>query len=153
MMGTRLKLSDYALFKGVKERDLELLTGLLKSKNYADGSYLFWQGDPADRLFLIQRGAVEILHQVSEATQVKVAVRQEGDSIGEIALIDSKRRSASVRAIEPVSALWLSLDDLEHIFNTNKDLYIQLIRNIAIEISRRLSSMDGMHSDSVFGSR
>ncbi len=144
-------IQSYALFDGVSDEDVLLLSSLLKPNSYADGSYLFWQGDPADRLFLILQGSVEVLSHLSDETQVRVAVRQEGDSIGEMALIDSNSRSASVRAMEPVRVLWLSHADLEHIRATQKDLYIQLIMNIAREISRRLTAMDTVISGSLFG--
>ncbi|OMH33605.1 cyclic nucleotide-binding domain-containing protein [Motiliproteus sp. MSK22-1] len=150
-MTNHLSLKSYALFAGVSDEDIAFLSTLLNLKSYGDGAYLFWQDDLADRLFLIQQGAVEILNQVPGGAQVRVAVRQEGDSIGEMALIDTHRRSASVRAIEPVTVFWLSSESLEHIRQTNKDLYICLLTNIAREISSRLSSMDTVISGSLFG--
>ena len=150
-MANHLSLQSYALFDGVTDEDISFLSTLLNLKSYADGAYLFWKDDLADRLFLIQEGAVEILNQMPGGTQVRVAVRQEGDSIGEMALIDTHRRSASVRAIEPVTVFWLSKENLDHIYQTNKDLYIRLLTNIAREISSRLSSMDTVISGSLFG--
>ncbi len=142
---------SYALFSGLIPEDAALLSSSLKPQQFSEGAYLFRKGDEADRLFLIEQGSVEVLNDLSDDTQVQLAIRQEGDSVGEIGLIDSAIRTASVRALEPVRVLAFSYRQLNELRRTQKDLFIQILINIAREVSRRLASDDAVISSSLFG--
>ena len=125
----------------------------MKIKQYSDGAHLFWQQQPADRLFLIVQGAVEVLFHVSDEAEIRVAILQEGESLGEMALIDDAPRMASARAIEPVTVLWLSQDDLHELRHQHQELFITLVLNVARQISERLSACDKAGHSAVFGIR
>ncbi|MEH6812233.1 MAG: cyclic nucleotide-binding domain-containing protein [Motiliproteus sp.] len=147
---TTLDLSSYPLFIGIGSADLAIMSAYLKPVQFAEGAYLFVQGDQADCMYLIEQGSVEVINRLSDETQVQLAVRQEGDSIGEMSLIDTHIRSASVRALESVHGFKLSADDLQRIRTSDTDLYIQIIINIAREISHRLRAVDETSGCSLF---
>ncbi len=148
-----LNLASYPLFQGVSQTDLAVLSACLKPVRFAEGGYLFLKGDVADSMYLIEQGSVEVINPLSDETQRQIAVRYQGDSIGEMALIDDHIRSASVRALEPIQAFELSAANLQQIKDTDKDLYIQIIMNIAREISRRLQAVDESVACSLFSDR
>lgn len=143
-------LQSYAMFGGVNDQQLIVLSRLLQTENYPEGTFLFHQDDPADRLLFIQQGQVEILTRVSDETLVPIAKCQEGDSIGEMAMIDMQRRSASVRALEPVTALSLSYGSLCELYTTDPQLYTLMLMNLARELSRRLRAMDKVVASALF---
>lgn len=60
---------------------------------YSPGDIIFRQGDQADNMYVVQEGEVEIL--VNDRV---VETAREGHLFGEMALIDKKERSATVRA-------------------------------------------------------
>ncbi|MCW9052919.1 MAG: cyclic nucleotide-binding domain-containing protein [Motiliproteus sp.] len=147
---SNLNLSSYPLFHGIEATDLAVLSTYLKPVQFAEGRYLFLKGDHAHSLYLIQRGSVEVVNRLSDETQVPIAVRQEGDSIGEMALIDASIRTASVRTLDFVEAFELRQEDLNQIRKNNTDIYIQIILNIAREISHRLQEVDESLGGTVF---
>lgn len=67
-------------------------------KEYTDGEIVFRQGDEGDCMYVIQEGRVEILAHAG-GKEVRLAVREAGDMIGEMALFERQVRSADVRAI------------------------------------------------------
>lgn len=143
-------LQSYAMFGGVNDQQLIVLSRLLQTERYPEGAFLFRQGDKADRLLFIQQGQVEVLNQLSDDTLVRIAKRQEGDSIGEMAMIDMQCRSASVRALEPVTALSLSYSALCELYESDPQLYTLMLMNLARELSRRLRAMDEVVASSLF---
>ncbi|OMH39112.1 cyclic nucleotide-binding domain-containing protein [Motiliproteus sp. MSK22-1] len=137
-------LQSYALFGGVSDDELPVIESLLKTEHFATGEYLCHQGDPGDRLFLILSGSVEILSESANGELTCLAVRKQGESIGEMTLIDIQNRSASIRALEKVTVRSLSHFDLQQLYESHQQLFILIIMNIAREISRRLRTMNAL---------
>ncbi|MEH6473928.1 MAG: cyclic nucleotide-binding domain-containing protein [Halopseudomonas sp.] len=148
----KLFLQSHALFGGISDEQIDQVMVHLQQQQYQPGSYLFHQDETGDQLYLITQGSVEVLNDADLQDPVRLAVRSIGDSVGEMALIDVQNRSASVRALEPVTALSLSNDALGQIYQTNPLLFTQIIINIAREISRRLRSMDALLSCALYQS-
>ncbi len=63
------------------------------------GAQVFNEGDPGTVAFLIRSGRLEIYSE-RDGQERRIATRGPGEIVGEIAVIDSKPRSASVRALE-----------------------------------------------------
>ena len=64
------------------------------------------QGDIPDGMYMLASGSARAL-VVHEGKEITLARLQAGDWFGETALLDRTTRTATVRASEPVSALWL----------------------------------------------
>jgi putative ABC transport system ATP-binding protein len=64
------------------------------------GEVLFHQGDPGDYVYVVESGAVEIYHELFGGGEEHIDVLGRGRYFGELALVLSLPRSASVRATE-----------------------------------------------------
>ena len=69
-----------------------------------DGETIIRQGDPADCMYVIQAGQVEVIVERPDG-EVRLAVLEAGDVIGEMGLFSTAPRSASVRALGAVRVL------------------------------------------------
>jgi putative ABC transport system ATP-binding protein len=63
------------------------------------GQYLFRQGDPSDLIYLIQAGEMEILRDMADGRQHRLAVIGEGAYFGELGPMLNLPRTASARAL------------------------------------------------------
>nr|WP_276510289.1 SLC13 family permease [Paenibacillus qinlingensis] len=64
---------------------------------------LFEQGDPGDSMYLIESGRIELFSQKQDGTRQSLASLQDGDTLGEMALLTNEPRSATaIIAIESV---------------------------------------------------
>ena len=71
--------------------------------HYNAGDYIFRQGEPGNYFYIIEKGEVEVLRAQNEQAEAEVlAVLKEGEFFGEMALLESQPRVASVRARTPV---------------------------------------------------
>lgn len=73
----------------------------------AAGQILFRQGDPADALYLLEEGRLEISTLSEDGRKLALNALNSGTVFGEIALFDDRLRSATVTAQEPCQLLRL----------------------------------------------
>ncbi len=144
-------LQSHALFGGVGTDDLESIIPLLHEEKFATGAYVVREGEQGSCMYFIRQGSVEVLISTDGTPgERRLAVLNEGDTFGEMELIDVQNRSASVRALEDLNVLTLSNNDLYEIFHHNQEVFIIILMNIAREISRRLRKMDALVASSLF---
>lgn len=150
-MVTTEYLQSHALFGGVATDDLAMIIPRLRAESYAPGDYVVREGENGSVMYFIRRGTAEVLKATAGADEpVRLAVLHEGDTFGEMELVDVQSRSASVRALEPLTVLALSSEDLFDIFREHESAFIIIVMNIAREISRRLRKMDALVASSLF---
>ena len=85
----------------------EELFGSLYEKN----SVIFKEGDPADRMYIIQSGALEVTQRRGKHEEV-LTFLEKGDLVGEIALLDGNSRTATVKAIARSRLLAITRESL-----------------------------------------
>jgi len=106
----RTKVAFDWIWELVFSRDLAHLktdqTTRVTRAHYNPGDYIFRQGEPGNNFYIIEKGEVEVLRAKNEKAAAEVlAVLKEGEFFGEMALLESQPRVASVRARTPVEVV------------------------------------------------
>lgn len=104
---TAATLHDTDLFAGLDEPALHELAGSAVQRTYGRGQFLWYQGDPGDRLLVIASGLVKVLVIAESGDEVVLVTLGPHQTLGELAMLDQAPRSASVVAIEPTTVLML----------------------------------------------
>ena len=140
-------LQEQPIFGGVDDQAMQSIMLLMRELNFAAADMIVREGEDGDSLFVICSGSVEVLKACPTADGEfgkRIAVLKVGDVFGEMELIDLQRRSATVRALEPVSVLALSNADLFQIYEADLPTFTLIVLNLARELSRRLRSIDDL---------
>lgn len=116
-------------------------------REYQAGEVLFREGEPGDRMFVIQAGAVKITKSMAGEQKV-LAVLGPGEFLGEMAILNGKPRTATATVVEPARCLLIDARTLEAMVSKNTEIALRLIKKLA----RRLDSADTlieilMHTD------
>lgn len=90
-------LNQISLFQGMSHEDLHFIAESVETVSIGKGEILFHEGDHANRAYFVKEGEVEVLKE-SSGREILLAVRGAGSVIGEMALLQSAPRSATVRA-------------------------------------------------------
>lgn len=85
------------MFNGAPDDLIRQIVLNLKPVLYTPGDYIFRKGEIGDQMYFISRGKVEI---VSEDGNTVFATLSDGSFFGEIAILFSSERTASVRAAD-----------------------------------------------------
>ncbi len=99
---------------------------------YYGGQQIMEQGTQAHCAYYIESGRVEVSIKNPEGHSVTIATLGPGDVFGEMALITSEPRSATVSAIESTTVAVISKEDLERRLNNIDDQAIKALLHIII---------------------
>jgi CRP-like cAMP-binding protein len=138
------------LFAGLSETEVRALLELMTVRRWTSGERITREGEIDNTLYLIQHGQVDILKKIASRQgerEEKIASLREGDSFGEMALLDQLPRSASVVANS--DSVLLALDDI-HLQMLNPRIFTKMLVNITREVSRRLRAADQHFAVSLF---
>jgi CRP/FNR family transcriptional regulator, cyclic AMP receptor protein len=93
--------------------DQDALSGLGMLREYPRGATLCLEGDPNTLVFVLLTGWVKILSVTKDGHEIVLALRGDGDIVGETAGETTGRRNATIQSIVAVRALLLSYDKFD----------------------------------------
>src|ERR1700685_4392966 len=94
--------SEQGFWTLLSEDERAALSDLGMRKDYPVGATLCLEGDPNTHVFILLRGWVKVLSATNEGHEIVLALRGEGDLVGETAGETTGRRNATIRAIDVV---------------------------------------------------
>lgn len=119
-------LKNVPFFKGVSNSVLKKICEKLSENKFRRGQYLYWEGDPSDRLYVIREGKVKITKCSSAGKEMVLEIVSAGEICGGSAIF-SHAPLASARAVEHVSAYSLSKKDFVQLLRNHNNLAIHFI--------------------------
>lgn len=100
------------LFASIQDAGvMEKILACVGLYEFASGDKVFGQGEPGDAFYAVQAGRVKVSVREAFILQKKLAELKEGDFFGEMALLDSAPRSATVTCLADSRLFVLKRDD------------------------------------------
>jgi len=102
-------------------------------KTYSDGEVITRQGDAGECMYVIQQGKVQVLVE-KDGVETPLRVANEGEFMGEMAIFDREKRSATLRALG--EARLLTIDKKNFLKRIHKDpsLAFRLVQTMSKRI-------------------
>ena len=91
-------LKNIPLFADLDDVEMEFLSRRAVTRQYPRNTIFMTEGDYSDSLYCILSGRVKVFLNDDEGKEVILNVQGPGEYFGELALLDSGPRSASVMA-------------------------------------------------------
>ena len=120
---------------------LDQLVSRSPVRRFRAGMTLIEEGKPGSEVFVLLAGRVSIRMRLSPSEQRTIAVRDAGDWVGEMALLDDAPRSASVVAEAPVQALCVPRQQFLEVVGRHVGASLDLLRTV----TARLRESDAAH--------
>lgn len=119
------------LFKNLGEDALGDLASQIRLLSLPEG-HIIKDNDPSNGLYMIRSGTARVTKSADrQGAEAVLAVLRDGDSFGEIGLIDGMRRSANVTAIEPVECYFLPREAFLNALEDNPEIAIRMLSGLA----------------------
>lgn len=137
-------LGKIELFAGLDDHELAKIARLSQLRTVAKDTEIFHSGDEPDAVFVVVNGKVKIVVTTSDGKELILAVLGAGQVVGEMALLDSSPRSATVVASTSVDLLVLSREDFQRILDTEPRISSKLLRILCQRLRRANSKMESL---------
>ena len=112
----------------LNDEEMIILRHLIKEKTFAKDQVILREEDTPNYLYFIYAGKVKIVQSGANGKQKVIAVHQQGDYFGEMAILDGKTEPASVVALENTRIGLLSGEVFRKHFMTNNKILREVIQ-------------------------
>ncbi len=114
---------DTPLFREFSCEELvEVIRGL-RLRSFAPGEIVVTEGESGDSLFVLTGGSVRTYVRDGEGRARQVRILREGDFFGEVSLLESEGRTATITAVGPCELLEIDRETLDRIALTHRRIW------------------------------
>ncbi len=131
-------LKNAPLFKDLDDAELAEIAALCKEERFESGAYVFREGEPGNRLYLIAEGEVRISRDVPGSGEEALAVLKKGALFGEMSVFDRSERSTHAISNGGCRLLSVSRPDFEMLLDFNRELAYKVLWAVVRLLSARL---------------
>lgn len=142
----RHALEQTILLGALDDATLEALADRATLREFRRGDPVVTVGDPGGDLLVVASGRLKVISRSADGVEVVLAVATAGDTLGELSLMDSSPRSATVEAAERSAVVRVSGAAVRDVIRSHPELAEELIAQQSATIRR----VTGMLSDLVF---
>src|SRR5690606_29442959 len=95
------RLAKLPFFEGMALPILTNMAKLFTTETCKERENVVSEGEEGNKFYIIVRGKFEVIKRMPDGQEQRVALLEDGDHFGEIALLRNIRRTATVRSIGP----------------------------------------------------
>jgi len=137
-MQSQEALQHMPLFRGADPADLDALAEIAESKSYMPGEQIFDRGHPADALFSIVIGTVEI---GMPGKDVAVLSCGSGQAFGDVAFFRRAAHQAAATARETTRVMRIPFEALDRLLSERPTLALTFYRNAANSFAHHMGQL------------
>ena len=141
-------LAQIPLFASLSEGELAALAQRAVERRFAPDEMLFWEGEACAGIFLLIEGSVKIFKTSAGGREMMLALETAPSTVAELPLFDGGPYPASVRAVAPVTALFIDKNHFQQVCRQYPDVALKVLA----VVGRRLRHLVGVVESMTFGS-
>lgn len=126
------------IFKVLSNREIALLSLVLKDEVYAPDEHLMTEGEPGDSCCFLVSGEVDIVKSINDEEEAVLTTIEAPETIGQVSLVDAGPRSASCIARTSVRVFRLSRREFETLFSSASMFARNFQKLIGSAVARQL---------------
>lgn len=132
-----INLRRFQIFEQLSKANMELLKPLFEPYACAIGTVVLQQGMPADYLYLIVTGKVEISYKPYDGHKITVSHVEKGGLFGWSSVVGSGMYTSSAVAIEKLKAVRVHGDELRKFCTDHPEAGKDILEKLANSVSGR----------------
>ena len=127
-------------FTALRESEWQRLLPELSVRTFPENTFLFFEGDPPQALYVILQGHVALIRHTLEGRDVVLDVMRPGTMIGELAVLEGVPYSASAKTLTEVAAVVFTREQFLRLLHT----YPQVAMAVIYDLVRRVRHLSDL---------
>lgn len=127
-------IAAHEWFSSIANEDLDRLAATADTVEWEPGTVVFEEGDVGEHCYLLHSGSVKVLHLFPDGRRATLARLGPGHIVGELALFNSGRRSATVEAVESTLAVRLGGSEVMAVLRRDADAALSVVTELAARL-------------------
>lgn len=115
------------LFSDLTDEEISKLIRASHKKTYPKDNVIFFEEDEGDSLFVINSGRVKVAKFSDDGKEIILAILSAGDFFGDMSLLDSEPRSATIIALEKTEVTSIRRNEFLKIIRENPLIAVKLL--------------------------
>ena len=144
-------LDQIPLFSDLDADELELLSSRMVTRQYPRNTVVLNEGDQSDSLYIIRSGSVKVFLSNDEGKEIILNVQHAGEYFGEMALIDSGPRSASIITQEKTVLSVIAKPEFEAFLHQHPAATVKIMRGLVKRLRVLTDSVRSLALMDVYG--
>jgi HEAT repeat protein len=128
-----LLLREVPMFSRLSPEDLEQIAEIAQEQLYSDQAIICREDEPGNMLFIIVSGEVQVLKSIEKKNSV-IAMRGAGEFLGEMAILESAPRSATLQARGDVRILVIEGGAFTAILLDRPEVAVSVLRHMSTRV-------------------
>jgi CRP/FNR family cyclic AMP-dependent transcriptional regulator len=115
------------LFNELSAAELEPIARVAVPRSFPKGVRVLHEGDQSDACYIVRSGDLRVTREHPDGRAIALATLGPGDIFGELAMLDSGVRSASVETLSDCELLALPASDVRRLLADNAAITVKLV--------------------------
>ena len=124
---TAALLANVPVFEDLAPPELQRIADVAVPRTFEPGQVVFREGDASDTCYVVSSGHARATRTHTDGRSITLATFGPGDFFGELAMFDDERRSATVEAIDGVSACAILGHDMRGFLARHPEIAVKLV--------------------------
>ena len=118
----------------------------MKTLFFKKGTKIIEEGTLSDCAYIIESGRVQVSKTLSNGKEQIIGILEENDIFGEMSLIDSLPRSATVLALEDCKISVMTQETFNHLAQHNPQSLMPMLRVLAKRLRSTLALVENLQA-------
>ena len=122
----------------------------MKKKYFKKGAKIIEEGTLSDCAYIIESGRVQVSKSMSNGEEQVIGILEENDIFGEMSLIDSLPRSATVLALEDCTISVITPEIFKSLSKHNPEALMPILKILASRLRKVLNILERAEGQETF---
>lgn len=128
--------SRLELLQGMSQEASHRFNAMMRRTKRRRGEWVFVHGDPADTIYLLQKGRMKITALSEDGHEVVHEILGPGEIFGDTSTILGIPRTTSAQALETSLLCEIRRKDFESLLTAHPELSLQLLKSLGIRLKK-----------------
>jgi len=131
-------LKKVPIFSRFTPEELETVRQATRRLEVREGDILFSEGDAGDSICFVVDGRLDVMQTPLSGEPVIVNALSRGQSFGEMAIMEKKPRSATIKAVAPSRLITLDRSRFETLMQEQPTVAVKILMGVSLLLSKKL---------------